>query len=204
MTRTSTTLIQAALLLLLLMSTQACASLSPPFDKMKDQQMTVFHLQNYEPPQAPVAAPGAAPGALGIPPQITQWATQTAQSLGLGSLIPPGLVPGAAPPPPAMNVPHFHDFRILRTQQVTDSSTRSDIVDVFGHESNFTEKYESCFFPEFGFAIAQPNGPTADILVSFSCQQVRAFNINWPYSKIGIPPDTQKKLAAIVSKVFGS
>ena len=203
---TRTTLIQTAALFVLLLSTQACASLSPPFDKMKDQQMTVFHLQNYEPPQAPVAAAPGAPGAapFAIPPQVAQWATQTAQSLGLGSLIPPGLVPGSAPPPPAQNVPHFHDFRILRTQAVADSTTRNDIVDIFGHESNFTEKYESCFFPEFGFAIAQPNGPTADILVSFSCQQVRAFNIQWPYSKIGIPPDTQKKLAAIVSKVFGS
>ena len=202
---TRTTLIQTAALFVLLLSTQACASLSPPFDKMKDQQMTVFHLQNYEPPQAPVATPGApAATPFAIPPQVAQWATQTAQSLGLGSLIPPGLVPGSTPPPPAQNVPMFHEFRILRTQQVADASTRNDIVDIFGHESNFTEKYESCFFPEFGFAIAQPNGPTADILVSFSCQQVRAFNIQWPYSKIGISPDTQKKLAAIISKVFGS
>lgn len=183
-----------------------CGSLSAPFDKMKGEPMTIYRLQNYEPQAAPTPAPGAAPAAIpGLPPQLAQWAAAAAQMLPPG-LIPPGLIPGGAPvPPPPANVPRFHDFRILAYQAISDSSQQSDILDVFGHESNFSDKYENCFFPEFGFALAQPGGqPPADILVSLSCQQVKAFNFNWPYSKIGVPPDAQKKIAAIVSKAFGS
>jgi hypothetical protein len=168
--------------------------------------MTIYRLQNYEPQTPPPAAPGAAaPAVPGLPPQLAQWAQQAASILPPG-LIPPGLIPGAAaPPPPPPNVPRFHDFRILAYQAISDSSQQSAIVDLFGHESNFQDKYENCFFPEFGFALAQPNGqPPADILVSLSCQQVKVFNFNWPYSKIGVPADTQKKIADIVAKAFGS
>ena len=188
-----------------LVAAEGCTTLSPPFDKMADQPMTIYRLQNYEPQQPPPAAPGQPPLALpGIPPQLAQLAQQYASLLPPG-LIPPGLLPGApAAPPAAENVPRFHDFRILGYQQVADKTQRSDIADVFGHESNFSDKYENCFFPEFGFALAQPNGPPADILVSLSCQQVKAFNFNWPYTKIGITADAQKKIAAIVAKAFGS
>jgi hypothetical protein len=205
---TMKTFAQAGFLLLTLAATEGCSSLSAPFDKLKDEPMTIYRLQNYEPQTAaPTPAAGATPAAVpGLPPQLAQWAQQAAQLLPPG-LIPPGLIPGAPATPAAAvpeNVPRFHDFRILAYQQISDSGQRGDIVDVFGHESNFQDKYENCFFPEFGFAIAQPSGQPADILVSLSCQQVKAFNFNWPYSKIGLPPDTQKKIAAIVSKAFGS
>src|SRR5438067_770806 len=83
------------------------------------------------------------------------------------AFIPPGMNPNAPAAPAAAAVPRFHDFRILANQAITDSSAQNDLLDVFGHESNFTEAKETCFFPEFGFAMAQPNGPVADVLVSF-------------------------------------
>lgn len=203
---TMSTLAKTGFVLLVLAGGTGCGSISAPFDKMKDQPMTVYRLQNYEPQTPPPATAGAPAAAIpGLPPQLAQWAQTAAQMLPPG-LIPPGLIPGAAAPaaPPA-NVPRFHDFRILAYQAINDNGQKSDIVDLFGHESNFSDKYENCFFPEFGFALAQPNGaPPADILVSLSCQQVKAFNINWPYAKIGLPPDTQKKIAGIVAKAFGS
>lgn len=177
----------------------ACATVSPPFDKMKDQPMTVYRLQNFEQPQQPQAA--AAP-AVQLPPQIQAW-IQAGASLLPPGLLPPGLVPGSAPTaPPAADVPRFHNFRIVDYQPVNDPAVKRDIVDVFGHASNFQAATMSCVYAEFGFAMAQPNGPTADILVSLSCGQAQAFNIAWPYQQTGLTPDASKKIAAIVPRVF--
>lgn len=180
------------------------SSLSQPFDKMQNSQMTVYRLQNYEPP-AP--APGALPGAAQLPPLLQQGAQLLNQLLPPG-LLPPGLIPGTTPTPPPQNatVYRFHDFRILSYQQIADASLKKDIVNVFGKSSNFTQAHADCAFAEFGFALADPTtGGTDDILVSFSCQNVRAFNFNWPYGpSVGIPPDTAKALAAIVQKAFGN
>ena len=176
-----------------------CASVSPPFNGMKDAQMTVYRLQNFEPPptaQAPAA------GGLQLPPQIQQWITAGASLLPPG-LLPPGLVPGtapAAPPPP--DAQRFHNFRILEWQPVNDSSVKSDIIDLFGHGSNFQNTPPTCMFAEFGFAIAQANAPPADVLVSLSCEQVQAFNFAWPYPQTGVTPDSSKKVASIAQRVF--
>jgi hypothetical protein len=178
-----------------------CSSLAAPFNGMKDSQMTVYRLQNFEPAPPPTQA--AAPGGLQLPPQIQQW-IQAGASLLPPGLLPPGLIPGSAPAAaPAANAPMFHNFRILDYQQVTDASIKSDIVDAFGHQSNFQNPTQSCMFAELGFAIAQPNSPTpADILVSLSCQQVQAYNFAWPYQQTGLTSDTDKKFSDIVKKVF--
>ncbi len=178
-----------------------CATLSPPFDKMKDQPITVYRLQNYEVPQQP-QAPAAATG-MQLPPQIQQWIAAGASLLPPG-LLPPGLVPGTAPAatPPAAEVQRFHNFRILDYQPVNDPSVKHDIIDVFGHGSNFQNATSNCMFAEFGFAMAQTNGPTADVLVSLSCEQAQAFNVAWPYQQSGLTPDASKKIAAIAQRVF--
>jgi hypothetical protein len=196
--RSSATKIAAVLLAA---AATGCSSLSAPFNGMKDAQMTVYRLQNFEPPPPP--AQSAAVAGLQLPPQIQQW-IQAGASLLPPGLIPPGLIPGAAPAQPAAtNAPQFHGFRILDYNQVTDGSIKSDILDALGHSSNFTSPSQSCMYAELGFAIAQPNNPTpADVLVSLSCQQVAVYNFSWPYQQAGLTPDTEKKFSAIVQKVF--
>lgn len=181
-----------------------CASLSPPFDQMKASQMTVYRLQNFEPPaqaQAGAAALGGV-GGLTLPPQIQQWITAGASLLPPG-LLPPGLIPGTAPQAAAPDAQRFHGFRILDYRQIDDPSVKSDVVDLFGHGSNFQSSPATCMYAEFGYAIAQPSSPTpADILVSLSCEQVQGYNFTWPYPQTGITPDSSKKIGAIAQRVF--
>lgn len=185
-----------------LAATTGCASVSPPFNGMKDAQITVYRLQNFEPP--PTAQAPAATGGLQLPPQIQQWITAGASLLPPG-LLPPGLLPNTAPAAPAPpDAQRFHGFRILEWQPVNDASVKGDIVDLFGHGSNFQNTPPTCMFAEFGFAmLAQANGPTpADVLVSLSCEQVQAFNFAWPYAQTGVTPDSSKKVASIAQRVF--
>jgi hypothetical protein len=181
--------------------TGCATTLTPPFNAMKDQAMTVYRLQNVEPP--PQQAQASAQPALQLPPVVQQWITAGASLLPPG-LLPPGLLPGSAPPPPAAaDIPRFHNFRIVAFQQVTDPSIKADIVDAFGHGSNFQNLSQTCMLPEFGFALAQPNAPPADILVSLSCQQVQAYNITWPYQQTGLTPNAETKIVSIAKRVFG-
>jgi hypothetical protein len=191
----------AICLLATAMSTVGCGSLSPPFDKMKSSQMTVYRLQNFEPAAQPQAQ--ATPNAWQIPPVLQQW-IQAGASLLPPGLLPPGLVPGTAPAvPTAADAPRFHGFRVLDYQPVEDPGLKGDIVDVFGTKGNFQNATSSCMFAEFGFAIAQPNAPTpADILVSLSCEHVQSYNFMWPYAQDGLTPDASKKIVAIALRVF--
>jgi hypothetical protein len=184
-----------------LAASTGCASLTPPFNGMKDAQMTVYRLQNFEPPAAAAAA--GTVGGLQIPPQIQQWITAGASLLPPG-LLPPGLLPGTAPAaPPAPDAQRFHGFRILEWQPISDASAKSDVTDLFGHASNFQNTPPSCMYAEFGFAMAQPGAPApADVLVSLSCEQVQAFNFQWPYAQTGITPGASQKVGKIIQEVF--
>src|SRR5688572_5192598 len=138
--------------------TSCSSSLSQPFQNLKQQPITIFRLQNFEPQPAPTA-PGAAPGAAGIPPQIQQWLSAGAAMLPPG-LLPPGLLPGGTPAPPsAQNVPRFYNFRILGSMNVSDQKQRDEILELFGKESNFQAPKQSCMYAEFGFQIGQGGAP---------------------------------------------
>ena len=199
---------------LLLLSTGCSSTLAQPFEAMKSQPVTVYRLQNYEPPQA-TAAPGAMPA--GLPPQIQQWLTAGAQMLPPG-LLPPGLLPGGTPAPISTDVPRFHNFRILGSAAISDKKQHDDVLDLFGKDSSFEPPRQSCMFAEFGFQIgyaappgAPPGsvapgsgGPAADILVSLSCDQVSMFNYSWPYgTRNGLTQDSAKRVVAMVQKAFG-
>lgn len=197
----------------LLLPTACSSSLAQPFESKKQEPITVFRLQNYEPPPPPAGAP-APTGLPQLPPQIQQWLSGAAAALPPG-LIPPGLLPGGAPAPtPAANVPRYYNFRILGSMSITDSDMRKNILDLFGNESNFTTPKQSCMYAEFGFQVGQPPPPgvqgaptasiPADILVSLSCEQVQMFNYPWPYGgKTGLTADASKKIIALVQKAFG-
>ncbi len=198
----------------LFLCTSGCSgALAQPFAGMTAQPVTVYRLQNYEPPAATAAVPGALPA--GIPPQIQQWLSAGAQLLPPG-LLPPGLLPGGTPLPAATaDVPRFHNFRILGSMSITDKTQHDDVLDLFGHESNFVLPRQSCMFAEFGFQIgygtpatagaaAPGGGVPADILVSLSCDQVQMINYNWPYgTKNGLSTDSSKRIVAMVQKAFG-
>lgn len=190
-----------------------CSSTLPqPFYDLKDQPITIYRLQNYEPPTQQA---GAVPGAAALPPQIQQWLTAGAQLLPPG-LLPQGLLPGTTATTTATDAPRFHNFRILGTVAVTDSKQRKEILDLFGNDSNFKQPQgQACMYAEFGFQLGQSStsgyvgappatSVPADILVSLSCDQVQMINYNWPYgAKNGLGPDTSKKIIAIVQKAFG-
>lgn len=201
---------------LLLSSTGCTSTLAQPFQNLKDQPITVYRLQNFEPPaQAATPTVGGLP--IQIPPQIQQWLGGAAQMLPPG-LLPPGLLPGGTPAPAASNVQRFHNFPILGTVQVLDKKQREEVFDVFGRESNFQTPRQTCqtLYAEFGFQFGQGSAPgmvgapagggamPADVLVSLSCDQVQMFNYGWPYGmKTGLGPDTTKRVVAIVQKAFG-
>lgn len=199
-------------LALLSLSTGCSSTLSQPFEAMKQQPITVYRLQNFEPP---AAAPGAPAAAAGIPPQIQQWLSAGAQLLPPG-LLPPGLLPGGTPAPAVdASVPRFHNFRILGSMAVSDKTQHDDILAMFGKESSFELPRQSCMYAEFGFQIGGAGGATipgapptagapADILVSLSCDQVQMFNYSWPYgTKNGLTDETSRKIVALVQKAFG-
>lgn len=201
----SSTLGKIGFIVLVVTAGAGCAgSLTPPFDAVKNQPMMVYRLQNYEPP---AAQPQAAPGAPipGLPPQLQALAQQALTNPFLKSLLPPGILPGTTPAAPASNAPRFENVVILSTAQVADSSQKDEIAGIFGHESNFTDKYENCFFPELGFSMQQGSGQFVNVLVSVSCQQVKIGQGGvWPYgTKIGLTADALKKIAEIQHKAFG-
>jgi len=199
----------------LVATTIGCAgSPAAPFNSLPNSQVTALRLQNYEPPAAPAAAPGAAgvPTIPGIPPEIQSWVNQGAA--GLRQLIPPGLqipglgtLPGANPGPatPASvdQAPRFHGFRILQQSAVMDDGTRDKIAKVLGDASNFESGGPGCMYPEMGVSFSPSMGaPPNDVLISFSCRQVAAFNFAWPHQGTTMKASTVEKLADIVHRIW--
>ena len=180
-------------------------SLSPPFDQLKAADMTVYRLQNFEPPPAPTAAVPTIPGLPGNIqiPDLVNKGQELLKSWGLPPI--PGLpaLGGGAPAPD--NTQRFYAYRILAVKAVGDPDQKSDSATLFGTPGNFSDKSDTCMYPEFGVAILNPaNGQHFDLAVSASCAQVRALNFQWPYAQIGVPPSTSRKLVEIVKRVFDS
>jgi hypothetical protein len=187
-----------------------CGSLAAPVDSWKAQNYTVtmYRLQNYEPPQA-TAASTTPQGA--IPPQLQQWITVGAQMLP-PNLIPPGLIPNMGTPAPTSNQPttRFHGFRVLAFQTVP-ADVREDIFSLVGKKGNWEAAKGGCgnqFYAEFGFVFSQAGAPattpTNDVLISLSCAQVQPFNFAWPHgANTGITSDANKKLIDIARRTFG-
>lgn len=176
-----------------------------PFDQMQHAPITVYRLQNYEPPpQAQATAPTLPSVIPGLPDEIQQWVQAGASMLPPG-LLPPGLLPGQ--PPPAQpsqqdSAPRFHGFRILGQAPVTNEKLRSQLIDLFGYEKNFDDSYSGCMYAEFGISFARMHQPPADILVSLSCDQVQAQSFQWPHRNRGLTPDAVQKLVHLSQTIF--
>jgi len=190
-----------------------CATTAPPFDSIKTANTTLLRLQNYEPPAAaPIgAAPGAAPLIPGIPPEIQQWAQQAAPALQ--QLLPPGLLPpgllGGAPLPPSPQAQQqgfrFHNRLVLGTAQVMDADLREDLGKLLGDEDNFQLEHQPCDYAELGMGWSpQPGMPPYEILISFSCNNIRAAQgFAWPHATgIGMKPKLVEGLTQVIQKLF--
>ncbi len=192
----------------------ACGGAAAPFDKLSDSAVTVYRLQNYEPPAA--AAATAAPATTGIPslipgltipPEIQTWVQQGAQGLGALGLQIPGLTTGTTTPtttPVAPDAPRFEGFRIIGQSQVMDSKIREQLIDIFGKDKNFDEKAGACLYPELGVSYPQPTPMLPyDILISFSCNRIEPKNFQWPHANRGLKKETVQKFSSINQQLFG-
>lgn len=169
----------------------------------------MLRLQNYEPPANQPAAAGAAPMIPGIPPEIQQWAQQAAPALQ--QLLPPGLLPPGllqAPTLPAQQQQQgfrFHGRLVLGTAQVMDKDVREELGELLGDEDNFQLEHQPCDYSELGLGwSAQPGQPNYEILISFSCNNIRAAQgFGWPHATgIGMKPKLVEGLANVIQRLF--
>jgi hypothetical protein len=193
-----------------------CASQpAAPFDTLKNANATILRLQNYEPNQQ-VQQPGSPPAAgapliPGIPPEIAQWAQQAApalQQLLPPGLLPPGLLGTPVLPPQAAAQQQgfrFHNRLVLGTAQVMDPELREELADLLGDEDNFQLEHQPCDYAELGMGWSpQPGMPPYEILISFSCNNIRAAQgFAWPHATgIGMKPKLVDGLTQIIQKLF--
>jgi hypothetical protein len=191
-----------------------CASQpAAPFDTLKNANVTILRLQNYEPPSALPPSPlgGANPLIPGIPPEIQQWAQQAAPALQ--QLLPPGLLPPGflqVPVLPAQQQAaqqgfRFHGRLVLGTAQVADGKLREELGKLLGDEDNFQLEHAPCNYTEFGMGWnTQPNMPPYELLISFSCNNIQAAQgFSWPHATgIGMTPKLVEGLTSVIQQLF--
>lgn len=203
-----------AALTLLVPLAAGCAGRTAPFNEMDKAQITVLRLSQPPPPAAPVAAtPTGIPGLAipGLTPEMTQMGNTLLQGAAAAlppGLIPPGLIPGTTATTPTAPVqpqaPLFkNSFAILAQQNVTDENLRNEILDILGSEDSFSGTPGQCFTPGMAFSMMRPGLAPADVMVSLSCNQVKADGFQWPYKGNGFSPEAQSKMAAVYAKIWG-
>jgi len=189
-----------------------------PFNTLQDAQITVLRLQNYQEPVAATTTtpttttqPSLIPGLPGLPiptefqPQVQQAQTMICQMLPAGT---PGCTatgqPTTQPVTVAQNAPMFEGFRIIGQAQVMDPDIHDQIIDIFGYDDNFQAAKSPCMFPEFGMSFGGGGAqPSANVLISYACNQVQARNFNWPHPDNGMKEKTVKSLNQVIQKLFG-
>ena len=186
-----------------------CATMrSAPFDQMDRAQMTVLRLSQPQAPASPMGGMGGLIPGLPIPPELQQMGQQvlTGVQNALPSVMPgmpaiPGLPGMQNPQQPQL--PLFKGYAIVTQAPVADAALRDELLDIFGHESNFTSQTQNCFVPGIGLVMQRPNAPEVDLLVSLSCNQAKMDGARWPHPVNGFTPDTRNHLAAIYQKLWG-
>ena len=202
-----------AALTLLVPLAAGCAGRTAPFNEMDKAQITVLRLSQPPPPPAPVSAVPGIPGLPAIPgltPEMTAMGNTLLQGVGAAlppGLLPPGLIPGtsAAPAAPVQpQVPLYkNSFAITAQMPLTDETLRNEILDILGSEGSFTGQPGQCFTPGMAFSMVRPGQPAADVMVSLSCNQVKADGFQWPHKSNGFSQEAQSKMAAVYSKLWG-
>jgi hypothetical protein len=110
--------------------------------------------------------------------------------------------------PPQQGQPQgfrFHNRLVLGTAQVMDPELREELGDLLGDEDNFQLEHAPCDYAELGLGwAAQPNAPPYEVLISFSCNNIRAAQgFAWPHATgIGMKPKLVDGLTQIIQKLF--
>lgn len=200
-------MLTASLAVAFLPLTSGCASApKAPFDTLKSSNVTVFRLQNYEPPPPPAPEAQPTPGAPlpipGMPPEVQNWMAQGAQALQ--QLLMPGATNGGTPPPPAPpDAPRFYRFRILgQPQPVMDPELKERLGTILGDGEGFDDNHAACAYSELGISFSPQPGVNNDLLLSFSCNQIVAQTFAWPHQSSGMKGETVSALVEIVQKIF--
>ena len=180
-----------------------CAARSAPFDQMDRAQMTVLRLSH--PPAAAATPMGGLIPNLPIPPQVQQMGQQVLQGVqnALPGLIPNLPIPGMPQAQQQPQLPTFKGFAIVAQAPLVDGSLREELLDLFGHESNFSNQVQNCFAPGMAFVMQRPNAPEVDLMISLSCNQVKIDGAPWPHPVNGFTPDTRNQLSQIYQKLWG-
>ena len=191
-----------------------CAGRTAPFNEMDQAQITVLRLSQ-APAPTPVtpAATSGIPGLPAIPGIPAEWSAagqqilQGAQGMLPPGMLPPGLIPGAQPgqaQPQQPQVPLFKGFAITAQMPLTDDKLKDEILDIFGHESNFNSQRGNCFTPGLGISIARPTGgQPVELLISLACNQAMGDGFRWPYPSNGFTTETHDRLGKVYEKLFG-
>jgi hypothetical protein len=193
----------AAALVVLLPLAVGCAARTAPFDQMDRAQVTVLRLQAPQPQQNPLGQ--VIPGLPGVPPELQQMGQAALQ--GIGQVVPglqnalPGLIPGQQQQ--QQQLPQFKGYQIVAQMPVADERLKDQILDIFGHESSFSNQVQNCFSPGMGIVFQAPNAQEVDLLVSLSCNQAKMDGARWPYPVNGFTPEARDALAKFYERHFG-
>jgi hypothetical protein len=190
-----------ALLPLVVAGSTGCAARSAPFDQLDRAQITVLRLSA---PQAATGPQTMLPTIPGVPPEMAQLGQAALQGLhnvvpGLGSAL-PGLIPGAGQQQPAL--PQFKGYAIVASAPLNDH-LKDELLDIFGHESNFSGQVQPCFSPGMGVVFTRPNAPQVELLISLSCNQAKMDGARWPHAVNGFTPETRDHLGKLYEKLWG-
>ncbi len=131
---------------------------------------------------------------------------------GAAAALPPGLIPRPHPrhhgrdarrAGPAAGPALQELLRDHRADALTDENLRNEILDILGSEGSFSGMPGQCFTPGMAFSMVRPGQPAADVMVSLSCNQVKADGFQWPYKTNGFSQEAQSKMAAVYTKLWG-
>ena len=184
---------RAALTAVLVVLCSGCHARSP-FDEAGSATIRIARLASFE---RTADAP--------LPPPIARWLGDGTSGLP-AELVPPGLLVGGTPLPRwDAGAPTFLGFHEVESR-VTSNTLGREILGWAREEIGDGEgEGASCMYPELGLDIGRGGGtPSAKVLVSLACGQVRTFVTGEPPQDRGLGRRARAHLAELVARAFRS
>jgi len=188
-------------LLVVLPVAAGCNKRTAPFGNLDDASMTILKLQGDQAAANPLTGGGFPLPIPGLTPEQQQQLGQVpGQILGPFTQMIPGF--SALPGMGQMNQPKFNGYTVLGSSY-GDNDTKSEILDVFGHEDSFNGNRGQCFTPDMGIVFTPADGsPNVELMVSFNCNQAVGNGFQWPYPQNGLTNESSNKLRNIYQRSF--